>query len=72
MSVKDIQQGDVLEYTEVFSPSDYGFKKFEWVKKPTHIPEPRKQTLYSIAVEDADGNPMPFFAHPKPFKDTLN
>lgn len=45
-------------FTQVFSPSDYGFKKFEWVKKPTHVPEPRTQTLYGIEVEDADGNPM--------------
>ncbi|MBW3245450.1 hypothetical protein KUV57_22650 [Epibacterium sp. DP7N7-1] len=59
-------------FTQVFSPSDYGFKKFEWVKKPTHVPEPRTQTLYGIEVEDADGNPMPYFAHPKPYKDSLN
>lgn len=45
MRVKDIKQGAVVEYTEVFSPSDYGFKELEWVKKPTHVPEPRKQTL---------------------------
>ena len=72
MSVKDIRKGDVVEYTEVFSLSDYGFKKFEWVKKPTHIPEPRKQTLYGIEIVDMHGNPAPFFAHPKPFKDSLN
>ena len=69
MSVKDIKPGDMVR---VFSPSDYGFQKFEWVKEPTHAPEPRTVTLYGIEVEDADGNPMPFIAHPKPFKDTLN
>ena len=42
MSVKDIKPGDTV--MAIF-PSDYGFKKFEWVKKPTHIHEPRKQTL---------------------------
>ncbi len=72
MSIKDIKPGDTVKSSEVFSPSDYGFKKFEWVKKPTHIPEPRKQTLYGIEVVDMHGNPAPFFAHPKPFKDSLN
>jgi len=37
MSSKDIKPGDTVK---AFCPSDYGFKKFEWVKKPTHIPEP--------------------------------
>ena len=66
---KDVKPGNTVK---AFSPSDYGFTKFEWVKRPTHIPEPRRQTLYGIEVEDAYGNPMPFFAHPKPFKDSLN
>ncbi len=69
MSTKGIKPGDTVK---VFSPIDYGFKKFEWVKQPTHIPEPRRQALYGIEVEDTSGNPMPFFAHPKPFKDSLN
>jgi hypothetical protein len=70
MSPKEFKRGDTIE--KVFSPSDYGFTKFEWVKKPTHTPRPRPVTMYSIEVEDADGNPIPFFAHPKPFKGTLN
>lgn len=69
MSPRDIKPGDTVK---AFCPSDYGFKKFEWVKKPTHIPEPRRQTLFGIEVVDMHGNPAPFFAHPKPFKDSLN
>jgi len=72
MGAKDIKVGDILNASEVFSPSEYGFLKFEWVKKPTHAPEARSVTLYSIEVEDAYGNPMPFIAHPKPLKDTMN
>lgn len=69
MSSKNIKPGDTVK---AFSPNITGFTKFEWVKKPTHTPQPRSVTLYGIEVEDADGNPMPFIAHPKPFKDTLN
>jgi len=47
MSPKDIKPDDTVK---AFCPSDYGFKKFEWVKQPTHIPEPRNQTLYGIEV----------------------
>ena len=69
MISKDIKPGDTVK---AFSANIPGFTNFEWVKKPTRIPEPRPVTLYGIEVEDADGNPMPFIAHPKPFKDTLN
>lgn len=69
MSIKASKPGDTVK---AFTPSYYGFKKFEWVKNPTHIPEPRKQTLYGIEVVDMHGNPAPFIAYPKPFKDSLN
>jgi hypothetical protein len=33
--------------------------------KECHLqPVPKTFKLYSFEVEDADGNPMPFFAHP--------
>jgi hypothetical protein len=33
--------------------------------KECHLqPVPKTFKLYSIEVEDADGNPMPYFAHP--------
>lgn len=69
MGDNDFKTGDAVK---VFSTNVFGFTKFEWVKRPTHIPEPRTVRLYGIAVEDADGNPMPFIAHPRLFKDTLN
>ena len=72
MSIKDIKSSDTIKFAKVFSPSDYGVKKTEWIKKPTHIPEPRKQTLYGIEVVDMHGNPAPYFARPKLFKDSLN
>ncbi|NSX56893.1 hypothetical protein [Parasulfitobacter algicola] len=72
MRVKSIKPGDTVKSSEVFSPSGYGFKEIEWLKKPAHIPEPPKQTLYGIEAVDMNGNPAQFLAYPKPFKDALN
>ena len=69
MSGRDFKPGDSVI---AFNPNSRGVDKFEWVKKPTHIPQPRPVTLYGIEVVDADGNPMPFIAHSKPFRDSLN
>lgn len=69
MSDNDFKPGDTVK---AFSPNIPGVEKFEWVKKPTHIPQPRPITLYGIEVVEADGNPMPFIAHSKPFRDLLN
>ncbi len=65
MSVKDFKPGEAVR---AFCPN---LKKLEWVKTPTHIPQPRPVTLYGIEVVDEDGNQLPFSAHPKPFRDTL-
>lgn len=57
---------------KAFSPNILGFTRFEWVRKPTHIPQPRAIKVYGIEVVDARGNPVPFVVHPKSFKDALN
>lgn len=64
--IEDTKPGDVIE---TFSPSSKP-DAFKWPKQPTHYPQKRPITLYSIEVgEDGD---MPFFANPAPFRNSMN